>query len=478
MLVCMVATLTISQAQTTNEAFEQERQRMLNDFGSFRKKVLDDYASYLDGVWQRFDAFRGVERDPKPKPTVVPKAEGDAPEPVAIPVPDAPEEPVMPEEPKPVVPPKPEPLKPMAPTAENITFAFYGMAWKAPKVDVETIRFGDNKSYGNAWRGYESKGTRNVAAYLRNIAQAQGLNDWFAFQMVRQYADAAGRYAGSHARMALQHFLMVNMGYDVRLAHTKSQTILLVPFCQMVYGRIFLKIREQKFYVFYDDINGERQPEAVYTCELPEDAYCGNVMNLEYNNSARISSGEQKHRMLTDGKITLEANVDKALMEMLRHYPQMDVPVYAKSAVLPKLREDLLRQLRPQIEGLSETEAANKLIHFVQYAFDYATDGNQHGYEKAYFLEENFYYPKNDCEDRAIFYAYLIRNLLGLDVHLVHFPGHECTAVNFRTDAVRGDYYTYEGKKFFICDPTYIGAKIGECMSDYRNTKPKIELWY
>ena len=98
-------------------------------------------------------------------------------------------------------------------------------------------------------------------------------------------------------------------------------------------------------------------------------------------------------------------------------------------------------------------------------------------YEKPYFIEENFYYPKNDCEDRAVFYAFLIRNLLGLDVHLVHFPGHECTAVCFGTENVIGSGYRYEGKTYIICDPTYIGANIGQCMPQYEGMEPKVELW-
>jgi hypothetical protein len=147
------------------------------------------------------------------------------------------------------------------------------------------------------------------------------------------------------------------------------------------------------------------------------------------------------------------------------------------SNLCPSLRKSVLEQLKPHITGMSTAAAANRLLHFVQYAFAYATDGEQHGYEKAYFFEENFFYPKNDCEDRAIFYAYLVHNLLGLDVHLIQFPGHECTAVNFNEN-VEGTGYLYDGKPFVICDPTYIGASIGQCMPDYRNTKPKVEQWY
>ena len=138
--------------------------------------------------------------------------------------------------------------------------------------------------------------------------------------------------------------------------------------------------------------------------------------------------------------------------------------------------KDIIEQIKPQIQGLSQLEAANKLLRFVQFAFDYSTDVEQHGYEKPYFLEENFYYLKNDCEDRAIFYAFLIYNLLHLDIHLVHFSGHECTAICF-TDDIKGDCYTYDDRKYFICDPTYIGSTVGMCMDRYKKSKPEIERW-
>ena len=61
--------------------------------------------------------------------------------------------------------------------------------------------------------------------------------------------------------------------------------------------------------------------------------------------------------------------------------------------------------------------------------------------------------------------------------HLIHFPGYECTAVCFDDPMVKGTGYEYEGRRFIICDPTYIGASIGMCMPDYLKERPQVELW-
>ena len=87
------------------------------------------------------------------------------------------------------------------------------------------------------------------------------------------------------------------------------------------------------------------------------------------------------------------------------------------------------------------------ILDYVQHSFNYSTDQDQFGKEKYFFCEENFYYPKNDCEDRAILLSWLVRRLVGLDVVLLHYPNHLCTAVRFTTNEAHGDYLTIDGER-------------------------------
>ena len=86
-------------------------------------------------------------------------------------------------------------------------------------------------------------------------------------------------------------------------------------------------------------------------------------------------------------------------------------------------------KLTQQIKGKSQKDAANILIDFVQTAFEYQTDDVQFGYERPLFADETFFYPYSDCEDRSILFAHLVKDLLGLDVVLLYYPGHLATAV-------------------------------------------------
>ena len=70
-------------------------------------------------------------------------------------------------------------------------------------------------------------------------------------------------------------------------------------------------------------------------------------------------------------------------------------------------------------------------------------------------------------------FSILVRDLLGLDVVLLHYPGHLATAVDLG-NSVKGDYVSVRGKRFVVCDPTYIGASIGESMPEFKNSKARI----
>ena len=105
--------------------------------------------------------------------------------------------------------------------------------------------------------------------------------------------------------------------------------------------------------------------------------------------------------------------VNSGLISFYKDYPQCDFSVYVGAPVSQEVQQTVLPSLQAAIQGKKQSEAANILINFVQTAFDYKTDGDQFGYEKPFFVDELFYYPYSDCEDRAVLYSYLVRTLMG-----------------------------------------------------------------
>ena len=288
-------------------------------------------------------------------------------------------------------------------------------------------------------------------------------NDWALNELIRTVAE---KYVGKNESVVMRQFLLNKLGYRARMARKgNSELKLLVnPDCKL-YACIFIGLNGHNYY----DV-GNKSGDAFYICR--QDAP-GATNSLQMDLKAYPAHSESRVKSTrSHGGTTVTVDVAKPLMEFINTIPQCDYRVYAESAVDPVVASQLLSQLGKAIEGKSELEAANLLLSFVQSAFDYKTDPEQFGYEKPFFVEELFYYPACDCEDRSVLYRYLVKNLLGLDVVLLDYPNHLATAVKFNTP-VSGDAVNVGGQKYIICDPTFIGAGVGRQMPglDYGKMK-------
>lgn len=146
---------------------------------------------------------------------------------------------------------------------------------------------------------------------------------------------------------------------------------------------------------------------------------------------------------------------------------------YANTPMEKSIKDMLYPPLKKTISSMNERDAVGILLNWVQTAFEYGYDDKIWGGDRAFFAQETLYYPYCDCEDRAILFSRLIRDLVGLDVVLLYYPGHLAAAVAFN-DNVNGDYLIYKNRKYVVCDPTYINAGVGCTMPGMNNQEAQI----
>ncbi len=313
-------------------------------------------------------------------------------------------------------------------------------------------------------------GTRyaNVLDQCAKLGKELRLNGWGMYTLLRSVADACTDNANES--VAMQQFLLNTMGYKARVGREdgRDKLLLFVGIDCMIYGMPYVEEGGLHYYL----VNA-KEPCRFYMCQQDApsavrglDMYLGETVNLTGSTSRSTHTGKL-------GGMTATVDVPDRLMAFYKAYPQCDYGVYATAAVNAGVERGLLGALAPRIQGKSQLEAVNLLLNFVQTGFEYATDDEQFGYEKPFFVEEAFYYPYCDCEDRSILFAYLVRQLVGLDVVYLDYPDHIATAVRF-TGAVRGDYLVVDGQRYTVCDPTYIGASVGMTMPAYRSVSAKV----
>lgn len=364
---------------------------------------------------------------------------------------------------------------------DKFQFDFYGMEAFLPNIDFNIAKsISSTDETGENWRKMaEQEGGVETARQLFGLAQQLGLNGYLTFRLTESYVNQKFKDSNDKSRMAAVHFLLSNMGYDARLCKLGNIFTILLPFDQkIVYGLIPMTIDRRKYCAMFpegfDKTSISKEGTTFYTCKLEDDAL-GKTSDLRLTGLSLPF--KPKEFEISRNGLTIKGVVNENIRKLLHEYPQMPAGDFASSWIDQSLREDIVAQLKLQLGGMTEKQAINTLMSLCHYGFEYSTDQAYHGFEKPYFFEENFIYDYNDCEDRAIFFSYLVWNVLGLPCQLIQYPGHESVTIASGSD-INGCYYEDEGIKYYSSDPTYKGSRIGQVMDAFKTTTPTVDKLY
>lgn len=476
--VCLSSSNSVIHAQSFDE-YKKQIQSDFNHYKSgkerefkvYRDRINAEFAEYMRQAWPEYKSKpadpvpdspeppKPVIKNPETKPSKDPLPFGDV-----IP-PLNPIEPVRPS----------IPLPKLTPPVSRPTFSFSFYGQPCPMYLENRHRFSlsgiSEKNIADCWKVLSSDMYLPIVSQCLEYRDGMRLGDWGYFRFVEQMSTAF--FGASHkneARM-LQMYVLVQSGYKVRIARMNNNLVLLIPSEETVYAYPYLAINGQKYYIIDSSAKGQVSInlfERVFPGEQQFSFTIPQVPDLPVN------PARKKHfQSRFDNKMAADLNVNKNLINFYEDYPIVSWELYSQASLSDHVREQLYPVLEAAIEGKEKILATNMLLHFVQTAFEYMTDQEQFGYERPFFADEMFFYPYSDCEDRAILFSILVRELLNLDVVFLHYPGHLATAVCFDTD-VTGDYLSIDGKRYIVCDPTYINADIGQAMPQFKQTRARV----
>lgn len=309
------------------------------------------------------------------------------------------------------------------------------------------------------------------------------LCDWAYLQMLKQLSEAV--YGKTNEAVFLHAFLYSQSGYAMRLAEIDDKLFLLVgsnyaisEFIRLdgLYYSVIGESDKPSFHVF-GRTNENAKP---LDMRIKREQLFGNTLKqMPARTSFRSLTASCS--TLSVAIISASCSINTDLIDFYKTYPMgmlgenniNNYAVFANAPIDRSVRQTLYPALRESINGLSETEAVSALLFWVQTAFAYEYDSVVWGEEKTFFPAETMFYPYADCEDRSIFFARIIKDLIGLDVVLLSSNQHISTAVCLHQD-VSGDYLEFNNKKYVVCDPAYINAPIGQSMSFMQHTQLQV----
>lgn len=473
-------------AMSDYDEFKAQSQK---EYNNFRRQANEEYARFMEEAWKAYDVKAAEVSPMRPKPIMALEAEDmpvtntqilyeDDMEERSDLATDAEMSGLEGFETSA----QPEPFEPIMPIFDANTIvqnlSLYGSTFpvkvekkseKGKAVKPLKLKNTSEKSVARMWRKLSSTYYDNMVAECLQLRRERNLCDW-AYVKLTETMAAKQFGEGTNEAVLLQMYLLVQSGYQMRIGRVVEQLTLLMGSKEKIYRYKYFTVDGINYYI----LDREMASKSMYVFDhaFPKEKALSLAVTqpkFSVDRSEKRTIASKRYPELT---VTVETNQN--LMDFYDDYPQCSKwEYYSKASMSNVLKASLLPTFRKAIEGKSEEEAANMILNFVQTGFSYKIDEDQFGYERPLYPDETFYYPYSDCEDRAILFSCLVRELLDLDVVLLNYPSHLATAVCFN-EKVNGDYLSIDEKDYVICDPTCRNAPVGYCHKNYRDKKPII----
>lgn len=517
--------------QQQKAQFEQFKNDKQAEYDAYRREVNEAYAEFMRKAWEEFpDQAPELPVEEKPVPPVVynePEPEStpeSVPESEPTPVPTPEPEPIPSPTPEPtpelesipeplpkldaittpqatvkvhegpdarqipvlpvvvVIPPPPPPPEPIAPVkpkeeilTKRVSVDYYGTTFTIPFPAVDDLKLKALKegALADAWKVLSGPKYDATLKAALDIRKNSNLNDWTYLEVIRAVTEK--QYGQTHEAVLMQAYLMTQSGYRVRLGMTDNRLHMLIASQYNIYGKRYTTLDGLRFYIM-----GERDEQPLRVCKAKFDKE--QSLSLQLARLPKLGEELTSKRTLTSRKgVTASVSVNKHLIDFFSNYPQANINgdfttrwvAYANTPLEKDVKDALYPVLKKTVGQMSERDGVGIILNWVQTAFKYGFDDDIWGGDRAFFAQETLFYPQSDCEDRAILFSRLVRDIMGLDVVLLYYPGHLATAVAFSGEE-KGDWLMYNNRRYIVCDPTYENAPVGRTMPGMDNKNAKV----
>ncbi len=368
---------------------------------------------------------------------------------------------------------------------QNITINFYGKKLDFNVDDKLRLKNNGVKESDVAEYFKEiskmSQETSDLWKQIDNYVNTMGLNEWGYFCVLRSLSESI--FSDIDNCVLFNFYMLRNEGgFKVKIARGKDSNKLtllaVIDNSKEVYSYSFFRFNDTdntslKYYSIY---GGGNAKESIYTYNNDEQGNGLKQIGLDFHKALNMGQCDVKRELAIakiDDKIELPYN--SAHIAYLNDVPMTVFPIYFASPISIEAQNVFNEKLNEIKQKYTSVQFIDIILNFVQTAFEYKTDDQQFGYEKYFYPEEVIAYPYSDCEDRSALFAWLVTTYTDAKVIGLQYEGHLATAVCFGDDVnISGDAFSYAGKKYYVCDPTYINASIGMTMPQFKDKMPKL----
>lgn len=439
--------------------FEGFKKSQISSFKEYTQSQDKEFKASLESQWLEYNALKGIPLYEKPKPkniassvyrpikSVGPKISVQIPKNVVILDSSSQKE----------------------AKGTDIVFNFYGVRVGFnidEKIKSATYYPQNQNGVGNFFDVVASSDYSYLIEEIKKTSSEMLLNDWGIYLLVSKLS--AELFSSLDNKELFKWFIFNKLGYYVKVGLSNKHISLMYRLDKILYATPSFSFGSEKYYLLEKNFDESSGVIYSYPQDYPD---AKKVMDFSLDVLPKLPNARVvKELSFNIGKknYAIPFSYNKNLIEFMSTYPQVDYEIFFNTPLDFKTYEEIVSGIKKHMNGMQASEAINFILHFVQNAFVYETDSEQFGYEKVMFAEETLYYEKSDCEDRAVLFSQLVKNILKISVVGVQYKDHMSTALYIPMD---GDSVRKNTKRYVIADPTYINANVGQSMPKYKNKK-------
>ncbi|MAZ89293.1 MAG: hypothetical protein CL693_16810 [Cellvibrionaceae bacterium] len=464
----------LDQQKSEFKRFSEGSQQQLQDY---QQQQNTEFGQWLSHEWQAFEQYRGLIRDAAPKFSTPPRI-GVTPltanrsnrnEPldtsISLSTPLSITQPGVEDK-------MPEITGTVSAKAQAGEFWFYGHSLRISTVLPSDLpKIADQQDIRDAWLQLSNSTHQPQLQQLRATQETLELSDWATVQMVQRYSQ---EMPVSHNQQTMvAWFYLSQLGYRVCVGFSGRHLFLLYATEQTLYEKPFYLVEGERYYPTSAQVTGSMTSYPEYPAEARK------PLQMDFSKTFKqptLRAGGQPEETNQSGQpLKLRLSADR--LSYFQSYPQIDLVHYFRAEISPEIAEAVRSYWRQQLAQLPPVDQVNQLLIWLHRSFDYARDQQQFGAENYLLPEESLYYPASDCEDRSFLLAWMVREILDLPVIGLVYPGHVAIAVGLPQNQVAvqsNKPIRYFSRDYWVADPTYFGAKLGQVMPDFVDIKPQV----
>lgn len=346
---------------------------------------------------------------------------------------------------------------PLAAEVKTVEISFYGEKLSLGfNNDLFSLRrpLIEGRSLRGHFRALSQTNYQVLLADLKSKKSHLALNDWLYFELIRVTVAHILDNRTASEKELLCWFLLSQSGFDTRLTFRDQNVYVCVYSVEEIFEAPLIE-DAGRTYVNLTNIHAPKSDdEGVFLLDFAPHPN-GEPFSFKLRTLPSLTAQLETRQIEFPWGGTLfkfQVESDRNLTRIMERYPIIAEQEYLEVPLSPVLTRSLLPQLKNILKDKTPVQAIEILVSLTRSAFRYKEDKEYFGKSKPMIPDEVLHYPYSDCEDRsALFYA-LVKEILHLPMIIVAFPDH--LTVGVALPNYEGDPIVYQGKNYYICDPT------------------------